>query len=320
MRNLQSNDCKNVTPVALAMMDRAQTIDMFYDDSESGGARIAGSNEGDLTVQAVSLDEWVEEVGLTRLDFLKIDVEGAEPFVIDGAKSVLTKFRPDAVVEFNPLVLKQHFGGRPFLLYDQLASIYPKIYIVSDLHPPILIESSDALAQHIAGSADVIDLYCTFKSEKLELRYSFTDKCYLWAKKCKASAKKKCYLHFQPKYSIETQGVSQAVIAATNFVIPLKLTNHSTVTIRAKENPQIHLSYHIFNDRGECVIFDGLRTRLPHDILPNQKISIECKASAPERAGDYKMQFSLVQESFAWLNELNASLLFESELKVVPAV
>lgn len=319
VQNLLANNLTNVTPVALAMMDCAQTIGMLYDDSESGGARIAGSGEGDMMVQAVSLDEWVKEVGLTRLDFLKIDVEGAEPFVIDGARNVLAKFQPDAVVEFNPLVMKQLFAGRSFLLYEQLASIYPRIYIVSDLNSPILIESSDALAHHLASSADVIDLYCTFKNKELDLRYSFSDKCYLWAKKFKASAKKRCYLHFQPRYLIEIQSVPQSIVEDTNFVVPLKLTNLSAVILRAKENPQINLSYHIFDERGECVVFDGLRTVLSQDILPNQTISIECNASAPNLAGVYRIQFSLVQESFAWLNELDPSLLFECELTVMSA-
>ena len=38
---------------------------------------------------------------LDRVDFLKIDAEGAEPLIFRGMQETLTRFKPDMILEFN---------------------------------------------------------------------------------------------------------------------------------------------------------------------------------------------------------------------------
>jgi FkbM family methyltransferase len=47
------------------------------------------SERGDSTVPLVNIDRYVETAGLERLDFVKIDVEGAEDTVIRGMTKTL---------------------------------------------------------------------------------------------------------------------------------------------------------------------------------------------------------------------------------------
>ncbi|WP_432738811.1 FkbM family methyltransferase [Maridesulfovibrio sp. FT414] len=47
-----------------------------------------------IEVQATSLDEWAEENGIRKIDFLKADIEGAERFMLQGARRVLKKMAP----------------------------------------------------------------------------------------------------------------------------------------------------------------------------------------------------------------------------------
>ena len=49
----------------------------------------------------VALDELVEWEGLSRLDYLKIDVEGVEAQVLAGARKIISRFRPIIQVEVN---------------------------------------------------------------------------------------------------------------------------------------------------------------------------------------------------------------------------
>ncbi|WGM31920.1 FkbM family methyltransferase [Brevundimonas sp. NIBR11] len=60
----------------------------------------ARADEGE-TVETVTLDSLVERCGLTRVDLIKIDVEGAEPLVIAGAKRMLATLRPSVIFECN---------------------------------------------------------------------------------------------------------------------------------------------------------------------------------------------------------------------------
>jgi hypothetical protein len=47
------------------------------------------------------LDDWVEREGLSRVDLIKIDVEGAERAVLEGASRTLERFRPSLILEWN---------------------------------------------------------------------------------------------------------------------------------------------------------------------------------------------------------------------------
>lgn len=50
-------------------------------------------------VETVRLDDFMETEDVTRLDFIKIDAEGYEPFILQGALKTLMKFRPIMCVE-----------------------------------------------------------------------------------------------------------------------------------------------------------------------------------------------------------------------------
>lgn len=51
-----------------------------------------------ITVPARTFDTWIKETGLSRIDILKIDVEGAEELVLDGMKSTIEDLRPPYII------------------------------------------------------------------------------------------------------------------------------------------------------------------------------------------------------------------------------
>jgi hypothetical protein len=54
-----------------------------------------------VTSRGVRLDDYAAEKELTRLDFIKMDIEGAELFALIGARSILARWRPMMLVEIN---------------------------------------------------------------------------------------------------------------------------------------------------------------------------------------------------------------------------
>ncbi len=52
------------------------------------------SAQADGAVACICLDDLVAEAELDRVDFLKMDIEGAEPAALRGARTTLERWRP----------------------------------------------------------------------------------------------------------------------------------------------------------------------------------------------------------------------------------
>lgn len=80
------------------------------------GADGLGSNEEfdehlDVVVRTDTLDHFVEEQKITRLDFVKADVEGAELRVLEGAAETIERFKPALLLEIEERHVER-FGYR----------------------------------------------------------------------------------------------------------------------------------------------------------------------------------------------------------------
>lgn len=67
-------------------------------------------------------------------------------------------------------------------------------------------------------------------------------------------------------------------------------------------NP-VHLSYQILDHNKQLVLSDGLRTTLPYDLRPGQRVTVPMSLKAPDEVGDYIVQLDMVQEGEAWFGE-----------------
>ncbi len=70
------------------------------------------SKSKSITVRTVTLDSLVETHQLSRVDFVKLDVEGAELMALDGGKRMLTELRPIFCLEASDPVLFAKIAGR----------------------------------------------------------------------------------------------------------------------------------------------------------------------------------------------------------------
>mgnify|MGYP005839807013 CR=1 FL=1 len=82
--------------------------------------RISLSGEG-VPVQAVTLDTLALEYPDKRVSLIKIDVQGAEKRVLEGAQGVLTRDKPALFVEFYEPALRE-FGTSSADLFDFIMS------------------------------------------------------------------------------------------------------------------------------------------------------------------------------------------------------
>ena len=109
--NVAANHFENVVVEPIACTDRDQTLTLYAAPLLNTGASSLAKQNAEISadqaphaysVRGRPIDDVVRELGLTRLDAIKIDVEGAEVLVLRGAINTLQRFHPKLAVEVVP--------------------------------------------------------------------------------------------------------------------------------------------------------------------------------------------------------------------------
>jgi FkbM family methyltransferase len=111
----------NVTVYDVALGADTATGTMVRSDAQPnnhGMTHLVPTGVG--TVQVTTLDRIAAD--WTRLDFVKIDVEGYEPAVLDGAADTLRRFHPALLIEVNAWALAKK-GSTPEDVYRRLRAL-----------------------------------------------------------------------------------------------------------------------------------------------------------------------------------------------------
>lgn len=80
----------------ISSQDNFGMSSMHAHDEDSGAIEVA---------KAVRLDDYVKEQNVSKIDVLKMDIEGAELFALNGMKFTLTNFKPLVLIEICSDVL-----------------------------------------------------------------------------------------------------------------------------------------------------------------------------------------------------------------------
>ena len=140
MKRLQQavQGINNVTLVKKGLGLVPQKATIFIPNGDLGQSSLAkhhvGSWSGDAscaeeTIEMTTLDLFVEENGIQRLDFLKVDVEGGEASVLKGGEKTIRQFLPTLYLELNSHWLKD-YDESPVTVSNRLAQWgYSNIYV-----------------------------------------------------------------------------------------------------------------------------------------------------------------------------------------------
>jgi FkbM family methyltransferase len=98
-----------------------------------------------VRVPVETLDALVARHGLARLDLIKIDVEGFETEVLDGAAATLARFRPLVFVEFNAWVLQCNRRANPRAVLEDWLARFPVAHALRGTDPPLRVTPATLL-------------------------------------------------------------------------------------------------------------------------------------------------------------------------------
>ncbi len=88
--------CENVTMVPLGLWNSKGTMSF-----RSKGPRskvLEQPVKGAIEVQTLPLDIWIQEQGISRVDMIKMDIEGTELMALEGARETIKKFKPNLAI------------------------------------------------------------------------------------------------------------------------------------------------------------------------------------------------------------------------------
>ena len=118
----------NVSLLGVGLSDRPMSETLHVPLKRSGsmgfglshmGAGVTGREAVSEEVVLTTLDIFAREQNLSRLDFIKVDIEGWEAHFLRGAKETIARFRPSILIEVVEPILRRA-GSTPADVFNEL--------------------------------------------------------------------------------------------------------------------------------------------------------------------------------------------------------
>lgn len=132
-KTLTRNRLDNVSLFPIALNDQAGELEFLQWERRNSGSFhiLKESRSWDGARYKVQAQRFDDVFDGARLDFVKIDVEGAEGRVLDGMRRSLARFRPHVLFEYSPSAIAD-ISNRPGpSVLESLASLGYVLYEAS---------------------------------------------------------------------------------------------------------------------------------------------------------------------------------------------
>ncbi|MEA3493985.1 MAG: FkbM family methyltransferase [Candidatus Margulisiibacteriota bacterium] len=135
LKNMELNNQKTEKAYNIGLSDENNMIDFFFDIKCATASSLANLREDKCTVKETCevkrLDDFLKTIpSVSKLDFVKCDVEGAELFVFKGAIETIGKFKP---IVFSEILRKwsKKMGYHPNDIIDLFRSIDYECHVIN---------------------------------------------------------------------------------------------------------------------------------------------------------------------------------------------
>ncbi len=114
--------------------------------------KLRGRDKSTRFADAATLDSCIRDLSLTRIDFIKLDVDGHETMALRGAVETLSRFRPDIITELSPYILSER-GSSLEEFISLLNGLGYRIFDLADEAP--VPRRADAVADMIPDGGGI---------------------------------------------------------------------------------------------------------------------------------------------------------------------
>ncbi len=137
--NLRDNNISNVTGCNLAIGNKCGDVKLKTIGQYSAANFVVPEHldlhefvqfQNPIAIPMTTLDRWAEEQDLEKIDLVKIDVEGFEIQVLDGARQMLARYEPMVLLEFNSYTLIRFQDISPRRLLEKIFEIFDLVCVL----------------------------------------------------------------------------------------------------------------------------------------------------------------------------------------------
>lgn len=117
------NNLSHATVNPFAVSDKKGTLSFYVSEHDADNSNSLSNSkrtdrtEGTVDVQVVSVDDYIKEHNSGKVDFIKIDVEGAELKLLKGAVQTIRNNYPDMILALHPASIR-NFGDSLEEIWD----------------------------------------------------------------------------------------------------------------------------------------------------------------------------------------------------------
>lgn len=186
-RNKEVNNYENMFPFQKAISNKNGTLSLFFCKYDSGHHTInqysgidvyshgRSTEKVSVEVETQTLDDFIREQKIEKVDVMKIDVEGSEALVVEGAKNTFSSNKDiKIIIEFFPILLEK-MGSNPAALIDSLIKDFNfNVFVIGNDYSMegkgvefTKIQNSKEIMDMVKDKEDHFNLYVSRESSPL---------------------------------------------------------------------------------------------------------------------------------------------------------
>lgn len=162
-KNIEINNYPNIVAEQKIVSDKSGIVKLFIAEHGIVGHRInqQKSSQKFIEVESIILDNYIKKLNLdNKINFIKIDVEGSEPKVLEGAKEIMQKSNQLKIfTEFNREAVEE-YGIEPKEMIDLFYRNGFKIYLPNYKENKINLTNVNELLTSKETLLENINLLC----------------------------------------------------------------------------------------------------------------------------------------------------------------
>ena len=158
-KSIEMNNIKNIEAYNYGCSDKNEQKIIYENYKNVGGSSLIDIYGSDTDkkekIKLIRLDNFLYN---KKIDFVKIDVEGYELFVLKGMKNILKKYKPKVVLEFSFFTMQQIDKKMSFELLEFLKKMD---YDIVDVRTDTKIENFEEYMKIFNDNKKLSYLFCT---------------------------------------------------------------------------------------------------------------------------------------------------------------